>query len=634
MTDVYWWQLVPDKLFNKAATSRYMNKLMGGEFHKVLLNQMTAKAGIKKHGEVAIAALIKELTHNLHEKDVIEGKLFEDLTPEQREKALRVVALIKEKRCGKIKGRVCADGRPQREYTDPAAVYSPALSTHGMTLSLATDAYEKRFVAVTDIDGAYLHAHMDEFVLMVFDGYMAKLLVKACPVYKQFLHTKKNGKKVLYVRLKRALYGCIKSAMLWWTMLSDFLIADGFTLNPYDPCVANKTLPCGKVLTICWYVDDLKISSVNKEAVMGIIKKLEDRFGVMRKSFGKKHNYLGMEVEFLDDGSVQFMVPDHIKEAIEDFGEDLGRTAPNPANKNIFKVDPESILLCEKKRQKLHSLVQKLLWITQRARPDIMVPIAFLTRRVQKATVEDWEKLRRVFSYLKETINMPLILKVDDLSILRTWVDVSFAVHDDFKSHTGNFITMGRGTFFARSVGQKLNTTSTSESELVGASDCLAQTIWTMNFLKYQGIKLRRNYYYQDNESAIKLEKNGMQSVGKRSRHIDIRYFFIKDRIKRGDIHLMYCPTEDMVADFFTKPLQGSLFLRMRDIIMGHAPPPIIEDPSLSSSTTQERVGSSVSGGDDEQRTDDESGTSTDEQTVTWADRVRGLNMSQKSVNK
>ena len=144
---------------------------------------------------------------------------------------------------------------------------------------------------------------MDEFVLMVFDGYMAELLVKACPVYKQFLHTKKNGKKVLYVRLKRALYGCIKSAMLWWTMLSDFLIADGFTLNPYDPCVANKTLPCGKVLTICWYVDDLKISSVNKEAVMGIIKKLDYRFGVMRKSFGKKHNYLGMEVEFLDDGS-------------------------------------------------------------------------------------------------------------------------------------------------------------------------------------------------------------------------------------------------------------------------------------------------------------------------------------------
>ena len=157
---------------------------------------------------------------------------------------------------------------------------------------------------------------------MVFEGEMAEMLVKACPMYKEFLHVTKTGKKLLYVHLKRALYGCIKSAMLWWRMLSEFLIADGFKLNPYDSCVANKTLPCGKQLTICWYVDDLKILSVNESAVMDIIKKLEDRFGVMRKSFGKKHNYLGMQVEFLDDGSVKLSVPDHIQETIDDFGEE------------------------------------------------------------------------------------------------------------------------------------------------------------------------------------------------------------------------------------------------------------------------------------------------------------------------
>ena len=224
--------------------------------------------------------------------------MFHELTREERKRALRAVALIKEKRCGKVKGRVCADGRPQREYTDSASVYSPALSTEAMTLSLGIDAIEKRFVAVTDIDGAYLHAFMDEFVLMVLEDHMAEMLIKACPEYKKFLHITKKGKKLLYVRLKRALYGCIKSALLWWTMLSEFLIDDGFQLNPYDSCVANKTLPCGKQIMICWYVDDLKILSVNKEAMMDIITKLEARFGEMRKSFGKKHTYLGMQVEF------------------------------------------------------------------------------------------------------------------------------------------------------------------------------------------------------------------------------------------------------------------------------------------------------------------------------------------------
>ena len=253
---------------------------------------------------------------------------------------------------------------------------------------------------------------------------MAEMLVKACPQYAPFLYTTKNGKKLLYVRLKRALYGCIKSALLWWTMLSEFLIADGFVLNPYDSCVANKTLPCGKQLTICWYVDDLKISSVNKDAVMDIIAKLEERFGVMRKSFGKKHTYLGMQVELRDDGSVHFTMPDHIKEAIDAFGEELGRTAPNPASKGIFNVNPDSPKLEESQRKKFHSIVQKLLWISKRARPDIMVPIAFLTKRVDKANKQDWRKLQRVLSCLNEMIDMPFILRIDDLTVIKTWVDV------------------------------------------------------------------------------------------------------------------------------------------------------------------------------------------------------------------
>eukprot|EP00957_Ditylum_brightwellii_P183932 14010273-Ditylum_brightwellii.AAC.1 len=175
---------------------------------------------------------------------------------------------------------------------------------------------EKRFTTVTDIDGAYLHAFMDDFVLMVFKDDMADFLCKRVHNTGSS-YTCKSGKKLLYVRLKRALYGCLKSAMLWWRMLSEFLIADSFVLNPYDPCVANKALPCDKQILICWYVDGLKISSINKDAVKEIIKKLEARFGEMRKSFGKKHDYLGMEVELCDDGSVKMWIRHHIREGIE-----------------------------------------------------------------------------------------------------------------------------------------------------------------------------------------------------------------------------------------------------------------------------------------------------------------------------
>ena len=93
---------------------------------------------------------------------------------------------------------------------------------------------------------------------------------------------------------------------------------------------------------------------------------------------------------------------------------------------------------------------------------------------------------------------------------------------------------------------------------------------------------MSRSIFYQDNESATKLEKNGLKSSGERTRHINIRYFFIKDILMREKIHLEHCKTERMLADFLTKPLQGSNFKRIRDIIMGVATFPVEERVDVS----------------------------------------------------
>ena len=92
--------------------------------------------------------------------------------------------------------------------------------------------------------------------------------------------------------------------------------------------------------------------------------------------------------------------------------------------------------------------------------------------------------------------------------------------------------------------------------------------IWWNNFLKHQGYDLKVDIN-QDNTSAINLEKNGVASAGRRSKHIDIRYFWLKDRVERGDVNIKYCPTKLMIADFFTKPLQGALLKRLKSVIMG-----------------------------------------------------------------
>jgi hypothetical protein len=132
-------------------------------------------------------------------------------------------------------------------------------------------------------------------------------------------------------------------------------------------------------------------------------------------------------------------------------------------------------------------------------------------------------------------------------------------------------MSMGAGAVYSSSQKQKMNTKSSTEAELVGANDVLPQVLWTQYFLEAQGYGTK-NILYQDNQTTMKLEQNGKASSRKRTRHIHIWYFFIKDRIAKKKIAIQYCPTKQMVADYFTKPLQGALFYKFRDQILGLAP--------------------------------------------------------------
>ena len=116
---------------------------------------------------------------------------------------------------------------------------------------------------------------------------------------------------------------------------------------------------------------------------------------------------------------------------------------------------------------------------------------------------------------------------------------------------------------------QKLNTRSSIEAELVGVDDAINLILWTKLFLAEQGYKTMDTVLYQDNKSAILLEKNGKKSSSKRTRAINIRYFFVTDQVEKGNLRVEYCPTGEMVADFMTKPLQGQQFERLKALIMG-----------------------------------------------------------------
>jgi hypothetical protein len=187
---------------------------------------------------------------------------------------------------------------------------------------------------------------------------------------------------------------------------------------------------------------------------------------------------------------------------------------------------------------------------------------------VQVATEQDGAKLTRVLRYLWGTQNLGIVLEADDqLLKLYCYIDASFGVHADAKSHTGTLVTLGKGPIMAKSVKQKINTKSSTEAELVGLSDSVSLVIWCRNFLESQGYKMPPASVFQDNLSTIAMIKNG-KPTSDRTRHVNIRFFFVHDREANEEIRVEYKPTKQMLADIFTKPLQGDLFVQLRNELL------------------------------------------------------------------
>ena len=270
---------------------------------------------------------------------------------------------------------------------------------------------------------------------------------------------------------------------------------------------------------------------------------------------------------------------EYLQDLIATLPEDLqtNRVFNTPAGDHLFTVNEDADRLSSDKAETFHHYVAKLLFAAKRTRPDIATAIAFLCTRVKSPDVDDWKKLCRVLKYIQLTPFLPLTLGWDETGTAHWYVDASFAVHNDMRSHTGGMMSFGQGAIIGISTKQKINTKSSTEAEIVGVDDVLNVQVWCRYYLdaQYEMAEkepmIKYDKLYQDNVSSIRLEKNGKASSTKRTRHINIRYFAITDRLNANDsvLSVDYCPTGEMVADLFTKPLQGSLYRKHRNSVLG-----------------------------------------------------------------
>jgi hypothetical protein len=532
---------------------------------------MTVSESISKFGDTAVESIDKEM-RQMCDKQVWEGVTLDSLTPKQLRGIITSSMFGKAKYAAdgtfdKFKSRIVAGGHLQdRDIYDNGS--SPTVSTTSVFIVAAIAAKENRAVATIDFPGAFLNSDMplegDHVVYMRINKYLTNVLTNIDKSYQKFVNP--NGTCV--VKLKKALYGCVESAKLWYDKISNDLIQLGYTINKADICVFNRIEKNNKQTTLVIHVDDMMITSTDEKHIDKIINEIEQLYPGLTKIRGKVLNYIGMTFNYSQIGKVKITMEGFIKDLLETCKDIVGVTTL-PADKNLFhitdvKSDP---LLPDALREFFHSVVAKLLYLCKRTRPDILTEVSFLTKRVLAPQRDDLRKLESTIKYIRGTRTLPLILEVIDPVNVISYIDASFGVHHDSKSHTGCVITLGKGAIYSKSSTQKLNTISSTEAELVAVTEGAFQVFWTRNFLIEQGYCMSPAIMFQDNMSTIQLLKNG-KSNAERTRHIDLRYFYITDRIKRGELQVTYKPTADMIADIMTKALPTKSFKVLRDLLL------------------------------------------------------------------
>ena len=163
-----------------------------------------------------------------------------------------------------------------------------------------------------------------------------------------------GGKPVIYVRLKKALYGTLNASLLFWKDPTAELKVWGFAVNPYDECVVNKTIN-GKQCTILWHVDDLKISHVDSKVVDSVLGKLGERYGKdasLVRTRGKVHEYLGMTLDFSSKGEVMIKMYDNEDEIVDGAPDDMEGHATSPAADHLYEVNNSTPILLDKEKAK------------------------------------------------------------------------------------------------------------------------------------------------------------------------------------------------------------------------------------------------------------------------------------------
>lgn len=444
------------------------------------------------------------------------------------------------------KARLVAQGFSQKFGTDYDQVFAPVARQTTFRILLSVASKQKMIVHHLDVETAFLNGKLHETIYMRQPpGFECSDKSKVC-------------------RLKKAIYGLKQAAKSWNDEIHRVLTEQNFEQSKADPCLYTKKIN-GEWVYILIYVDDITVAAKSVESVNAVKAMLQSNFSI--KDLGAIKHYLGIEITRDKQGIFYMNQGKYINKIVNNFGMTNAKASNVPMGMSYGKqsTSKESLLLSN---EKYRSLVGCLLYISVNTRPDISASIAILGQKVSKPSQEDWNELKRVLKYLKGTAHLKLALGNSQFNgeLLFGYSDANFAEDKhDRKSNSGHVFLVNGATVCWSSRKQSMVSLSTCEAEFIALSEACRAASWVRRLLTDMKQRIKGpTTIYEDNQSCLKLIEEE-ERLSERSKHIDTRFYFIKDYIVKGLIYAKYCPTEKMLADALTKPLPAAKFETFRN---------------------------------------------------------------------
>lgn len=444
----------------------------------------------------------------------------------------------------RFKARLVARGFSQQQGVDYKEIFSPVVRTDSIRLLFSVCAQYDLEYAQFDITTAFLYGNIEEELYIKPPEGLSVPAGSTC-------------------KLQKSLYGLKQAPRCWNTKFSQMLQIFNMRPSSADPCVY---IADGKErLYLALYVDDGLLFAETKHSIDRLLGYLTKHFKVKTLD---SSCFIGIEIKRNRDKKSVFLHQSaYVNRMLAKFNMADAKGVKTPLEVSHELNKAEKLAEEVVSNVPYAEAIGSLLYCAMATRPDIAYPLSVLSKYTSQPRAAHWQAVKRVLRYLKETSNFGIVFQRVKEPALVCFSDADWAGdHQNRRSTSGLVSFLNTGPISFRAQQQPVVALSTTEAEYIAATLAVKDLIWIKRFIDELKLPVKtKGRLLCDNQSALKLMKN--PEFHQRSKHIDIRFHFIREKYEQGIFELDYICTEKQKADVFTKALSVDKFRTLRNSI-------------------------------------------------------------------